>query len=164
MRDEFTNEALIAWAAGLFEGEGCWNVYRPRGKTQVQARLAMTDPDAVRRFAAVMGFGTVRARASRRPHEKPLTEWYTQKRENVRTMIALFLPYLGERRRQRALEILALGEVRPHGERTHCPQGHPYVGGNLRVETNVRGTPIRRCVTCRRAQDRERMRRRRAAA
>lgn len=44
------------------------------------------------------------------------------------------------------------GEVRlPRGERTHCPQGHPYSGDNL-IQTN-RG---RRCRACQRAYDRAR--------
>jgi len=44
-----TNE--IAWAAGLFEGEGTLNVYRrSSGKLQVQVRLGMTDRDVVERF------------------------------------------------------------------------------------------------------------------
>lgn len=44
--------------------------------------------------------------------------------------------------------------------RTHCPQGHPYSGDNLRV------TPqgYRICVTCRRTNDREKKRRIRALA
>lgn len=46
-----SNDPLeIAWAAGLFEGEGCFNAYiRKSGKIQVQARLTMTDQDVVER-------------------------------------------------------------------------------------------------------------------
>lgn len=38
----------------------------------------------------------------------------------------------------------------PHGERTHCPNGHPYEGENLILERNG----ARRCRTCRRARTR----------
>lgn len=37
--------------------------------------------------------------------------------------------------------------------RTHCPQGHPLVEGNLRVYAWKRG--IRQCLTCARDQSRE---------
>ncbi len=158
----------IAWAAGLFEGEGCWNAYQRReknGKMQVQARLAMTDEDVVDRFAAVVGFGTVRRNVIRRPGstDKPLTEWYTQRRDTVRALIVMFLPYMGERRSARALAILDLGEAHPLNERTHCPKGHPYEGENLVLEPIKRGDReyfARRCKICRTEQSRERARRR----
>src|SRR5690606_943358 len=36
------------------------------------------------------------------------------------------------------------------GSRTHCPQGHPYAGGNLHIQSNG----ARRCLTCRRNHSR----------
>src|SRR5690606_1755711 len=36
------------------------------------------------------------------------------------------------------------------GSRTHCPQGHPYSGENLHIQSNG----ARRCLTCRRAHSR----------
>ena len=34
--------------------------------------------------------------------------------------------------------------------KTHCPQGHPYMGENLYISQTRRGTPARRCRTCQR--------------
>lgn len=64
----------IAWAAGLFEGEGTWNAYqvKPRGKIQMQARVGMTDRDVVERFAEVIGFGKVYVDSNRPRKEKTL--------------------------------------------------------------------------------------------
>jgi hypothetical protein len=48
-------------------------------------------------------------------------------------------------------------------ERANCPRGHPYSGGNLVEELRMRAGRsfvARRCRQCRRAQTRERMRRR----
>lgn len=42
-----------------------------------------------------------------------------------------------------------------HGNETHCPQGHPYEGDNLRIDSTGR----RRCVICSRRAARESMRR-----
>jgi len=36
--------------------------------------------------------------------------------------------------------------------KTHCPQGHPYSGANVLMDTTRRGTPMRRCLICTRAQ------------
>lgn len=153
--------ADIAWAAGIWEGEGCWGVYRlgPTGKINVQSRLGMTDADVVFRFAAIVGFGTVRARRARRPHEKPLTEWYTQRRDLSRQLTEMFWPYLGERRRAKAQEVLDYGPAHPLNERTVCPKGHLYFGDNLVVEPIVRAGVTylaRRCKACRKAQSKAR--------
>jgi hypothetical protein len=50
----------IAWAAGLFEGEGCISYIRPWGREpDIQAALAMTDEDVVRRFDEIVDRGRV---------------------------------------------------------------------------------------------------------
>lgn len=45
-----------------------------------------------------------------------------------------------------------------NARKTHCPEGHPLVEGNL-----VRSDPRRRCLTCTRIYQRDRMRCQRAA-
>jgi hypothetical protein len=163
------SEVEIAWAAGLFEGEGCWNVYLPpsrrkvgRRQLQPQMKLAMTDGDVVRRFAGIVGCGSLRDRPRQhgKSHWKPTYEWNLYRRADIQCLIRFFWPYLGERRRGKAQEILDLGEAVPHGKRTHCPQGHPYAGDNLVLESIHDGKyTARRCKTCRRAQDLERKKR-----
>lgn len=159
-------EQEIAWAAGIWEGEGCWNAFRrPTGKMQVQSRLAMSDADVIDRFAAIVGFGTVRPRSQLKAHPdwKPMFEWYTQRRDSTARLIEMFWPYLGERRRAKAQELLDLGPSRPLNERMHCPKGHPYSGDNLFTEPinrNGRTYYARRCRICRRAGSRERARER----
>lgn len=167
-------EAQVAWAAGLFEGEGCWNVYvHPGGKTRMQARLGMTDRDVVERFAAVVGCGSVYlndCEANQRKGWKPLHTWAVYEAEKVREVIALLLPYMGARRTAKAREVLDAGaHIRPHNYRkTHCPNGHELVGDNLILEPytrankagEVREFVARRCKTCRREKERERARRR----
>lgn len=39
--------------------------------------------------------------------------------------------------------------------KTHCPQGHPYAGENLRIERTKLGYCQRRCVTCARQRGRK---------
>lgn len=156
----------IAWAAGLFEGEGCLNVYaRASGKLQVQMRLAMTDFDVVDRFAEIVGCGHLRVRhgaAHMARGDKPLREWYLYEAARVIEIAELLLPHLGARRAAKAREVMALAatvQVR-NGDRTHCPRGHEYAGDNLVVETDKHGKTRRICRECRRTKDRERARRR----
>lgn len=40
------------------------------------------------------------------------------------------------------------------GHRTHCPQGHPYEGGNVYLYTDRLGRKHRHCMTCLRLRSR----------
>jgi hypothetical protein len=159
------NELDVAWAAGLFEGEGCWNVHvRKSGQVQIQARLAMTDRDVVERFWSIVGFGHLRTRDSGVHREKgwmPLHEWSVAEAAKMRELVALFLPYMGDRRRAKALEVLDAGvDIKEHPrQRTHCANGHPLSGENLVIEKRDGGARvIRRCRICRRKESRDKMR------
>jgi len=80
----------VAWAAGLFEGEGHF------GK-KGQASLASIDEDVVRRFHKIVGVGTViegRTRVGR-----PFWNWRVSSRDGTLGVGELFEPFLSERRR-----------------------------------------------------------------
>ncbi len=102
------NNELIAWAAGLFEGEGCINIYQPKNQRYPIAglSLAMTDEDLVLRFALAVGIEKI-TESRPVPSNKPIFTWKTRKRSEVDRILNLFLPYLGNRRRQKALEVLS---------------------------------------------------------
>jgi hypothetical protein len=158
------NEIDVAWAAGLFEGEGCFHAY-PRGKrgSGAQLRLGMTDRDVVERFAAIMGCGNIYVHKPGTGSHKPCPTWCLYEAEKVCEVIELLLPWLGARRRARALEVLTIAkDIGLHkGLRTHCPQGHPYSGDNLVLDTYMRKGKTyqaRKCLSCRRTRDRARYR------
>jgi hypothetical protein len=166
MQQERTPEQ-VAWAAGLFEGEGCWSYYQREfgAKVQPQVRLGTTDLDVVERFAAIVGCGAIGQVKPGTGGHKPVYEWRIYEAEKVREVIALFLPHMGERRRAKALEVLErIADVRSHNDKkTHCPQGHPFEGENLIVEPYRRAGKVfeaRRCRTCRERQAQERRARR----
>lgn len=157
----------IAWAAGLFEGEGCFHAStRKTGKRVVAMRLSMTDRDVVDRFASIMPYGTVRTprrmSGEGREHHKPIHEWNSQTAVHVVEMVNMLLPYLGARRRAKALDVSAVcQEMQPHfRDRTHCPQGHPYEGDNLWHEYRKNGVVARVCRECKRTKSRDRARKR----
>lgn len=110
-----TPELNIAWAAGLFEGEGTIQLRtsnRSRRDNSIEQnvsiimQLAMTDEDVVRKFhEAVFGIGTVsgpfynkQATVSGKPR-KPTWAWRTTKIDACITVYTLLRPHLGIRRR-----------------------------------------------------------------
>ncbi|MCR4339224.1 MAG: hypothetical protein NUW01_04970 [Gemmatimonadaceae bacterium] len=151
-------EAEIAWAAGLFEGEGCFSVWTgAHGRSYVRAQLGMKDGDVVERFAALAGAGKVRKRRTAHERWSPIFEWSTADSEAVRSLIVLLLPWLGERRAAKAREALeVLSHVQTAAKnRTHCAKGHPYDDDNTRIEGD--GTyRWRRCRSCKRDYDQAR--------
>lgn len=93
-----TRLADVAWAAGLFEGEGCWIARPPGNSFSCSARLAMKDEDIVRRFRDVVGFGSV----GQKTYEPFLWSWDAGANfQAFQALGAMFWPWLGERRRAR---------------------------------------------------------------
>lgn len=106
------DHADIAWAAGLFEGEGTvvvqWSTRSPR--KYVQLVIAMTDEDVVREFARVVGgVGSVNGpRMNGKLGRKPIWKW-SAAGTKAETVLALpgFVDRLGARRTSRIAECRA---------------------------------------------------------
>lgn len=152
-------ELEIAWAAGLFEGEGWLSSYQREygAKIQPQIGLASTDRDVVERFHRVVGCGAISTQKPGTGGHKPCHAWRVYEAEQVRRVIALFMSYFGERRRETAVALLdRIADVRSHNaKKTHCPRNHALSGANL-IEEAIRGGKYiaRRCRTCRNEQAR----------
>lgn len=105
------NEQLLAWAAGLFEGEGCIGIVKKKGKSQsVRLQLSSTDRDVLDRFQSVMGFGAIRDASgspSFQPHWKSKFTWATAQRDHVVWFAENIGPMLCERRSSRLAECMA---------------------------------------------------------
>lgn len=101
----------LPWAAGLFEGEGCFSSsltndkYGTRG---FRARLAMTDRDVVLRFRQAIGFGSFRISLQKNPAHKTQWVWYSTRFEQFQATVAILWPWLGSRRRAKAKELLLM--------------------------------------------------------
>lgn len=109
------SQSSVAWAAGLFEGEGCFTQHRssPQRRDGVKpvsavATLVMTDEDVVRRFHSVVGVGVVRPerRSLKNRRWKDVWVWQGAGFENTQHIVTLFWPWLGSRRRARAAQVL----------------------------------------------------------
>jgi hypothetical protein len=90
--------AQIAWAAGLFEGEGSVIASEDHaGHWVTQMKLRSTDQDVVLRFARYVGYGQVSGPLYSKSG-KPLWSWQIAKRSEILRLWRLFQPWLGTRR------------------------------------------------------------------
>lgn len=97
------SETDLAWAAGLFEGEGCINVhYDPRtGKGHVRLFIVSTDLDVLRTFQGIVN-GTLRpVKTISTLAKKPQWRWYGGGSVYAREFITHLQPYMHSRRSER---------------------------------------------------------------
>jgi predicted XRE-type DNA-binding protein len=111
--------ASLAWAAGLFEGEGTITPKHGKGMDhRYQAAVIMTDEDVVRRFGVAVKIGKVYGPYQpTNPRAKPIWRWTTTKNSEVEELYALIGERLGERRRTRFEA--AIADVRAHPAQTY---------------------------------------------
>lgn len=92
----------IAWAAGLFEGEGC---IHNRASHSIAVSINMTDKDVLEKLSGIYG-GKITDLKVRQEHWKPSWIWYLYG-ANAKDFLNDIMPYLGERRKARANEAIA---------------------------------------------------------
>src|SRR4051812_22924933 len=110
----------MAWAIGLFEGEGCITLNRSNGtsvrsgeqREYVNLVLSMTDEDVVRRFHKIVGFGSISFFDPKIENRKRQWRWNSGARQDVYDFLKLIKPYLGKRRKARATEAIRSIEKR----------------------------------------------------
>lgn len=150
----------IAWAAGFFEGEGCFSLSRSErpiihsenadGKyVYPYASLVNTDLDVLERFAAIVEVGIVFIDTSpKKEHHKQRWVWRVQKRDDFKYFAELVRPFLGKRRTKRLEEVQASASPLRRHVRSHrifCNRGHPLQGDNVKI---TKSTGKRGCRTC----------------
>jgi hypothetical protein len=105
----------VAWAAGLFDGEGSTSTYVPKGKTYPRRQMAVSQggmpgqtPIVLTRFKGIVGVGNVTG-----PYDG-LYYWKTTRKDAVDEVGAMLWPYLsGEKRRQFAAAAIAMKRTLP---------------------------------------------------
>jgi hypothetical protein len=94
----------IAWAAGLFEGEGC--ITYGSSKNYPRLQLKTTDQDVIERFTIAVGVGKISELNYKTSTGKTIWMWNCGKSNEVRDLLEKFLPWLGQRRTEKAEEAL----------------------------------------------------------
>ena len=120
----------LAWAAGLFDGEGTIGVRRS-GKQARLRRIAMaigmTHRPAVQRFCSAVRIGKVYDGriASSRSNAKPVHLWAVYNHEHTQYVVALLWNYLSPEKKEQAKAALLAWKTERHGtSKEQCVRGH----------------------------------------
>ena len=96
-----TAATAIAYAAGLFDGEGCVTITRqhnqrhgPSGGFHLQLRLNMTHELGVRRFREIVGVGTLNYHVPHDDVSLPTWMWFASRRDSAEMVLRLFREHL----------------------------------------------------------------------
>jgi len=137
-----------AWAAGLYDGEGCSALLRHRThegyltpELSVTQSSSVGSPEVLTRFASIVGIGNLSGPYKQRNATMDVYRWKASSRKDAERVIAGLWPFLGQVKRdqaQRLLDTLAAQPVLPRGNpawgnnKTHCVNGHEYASARLR--------------------------------
>ena len=131
----------LAWAAGLFDGEG------HIGTTSTNSPhldVGQTDRRVLDRFRDAVGFGRVLGPAQKRSHEKPVWHYRLYKQMDVQAVVAMLWKYLSPVKRQQAHRVLLRNKqkLQAQGIKGVCKRLH--VGAPRRANGD--------CVECNRVR------------
>ncbi|MGH2490676.1 MAG: hypothetical protein ACRDF9_04135 [Candidatus Limnocylindria bacterium] len=173
-----------AWAAGLFDGEGCSALLSHRthagymsGELSVTQSSLVGSPEVLRRFAVVVGGGYISGPYPQRNATMDVYRWKVAALSDVERVIAELWPWLGEVKRaqaQRMLDVLCAQAALPRGNpawgnrKTHCVNGHEYATARIRPYVG-RGVGEQRrdskqCLVCLRDYARKQREKKKSAA
>jgi hypothetical protein len=95
-----------AWVAGLLEGEGWLSPGPATHARKVKLGVSSTDWDVLDRLHVLTGAGSIYPVKRRRETWKPAWQWTVSNRRDVHGILNQILPWLGERRSERARYVL----------------------------------------------------------
>jgi hypothetical protein len=158
LRDRTPADLERAWAAGFFDGEGCFGLFkamkRVRGPQWYRVRASASQhghpgivPEVLRRLqSALGGIGRIECHG-----DVDDFKWLVEGDRLVESVLDAMAPWLEERKvaaGRQALDAFR-AQVRLKGDATHCMRGHEY------TYTAMRGGRMRRiCNPCARIVDR----------
>lgn len=137
----------IAWTAGIFEGEG--SIVFGQGRS-VALSTQMTDKDVIERMHQITRVGTVGGPYDYRGNKTTWT-WRVHAMADVRLLLLIWYPLLGERRRSRALAALERLDTPPVRTILEAcrSMGHPYTPENTYIWPNGKWRMCRACYRIR---------------
>ena len=98
-------EREIAWAAGLFEGEGSIHCNNSNGRKYLLLNLSSNDHDVVERFAAAIGCGKVYGPYLDKNAKNPRWSWHAKNKADAEHAVAILEPFLCSRRRAKLASV-----------------------------------------------------------
>lgn len=139
----------LAWAAGIFEGEGCISV-STKGRRRLKLSVSMTDRDVIEKLSRIIGLGSIGGPYTK-VGLKDNWQWQVTSSEDVQAVLAAFWEFLCSRRKAKAVEAIKLASQVKNKDSIWCLRGHRLEGDNLYI--TKRGSRL--CLVCNRMRSRE---------
>lgn len=146
--DKFPDVERRAWAAGLWDGEGCLCLLKHRshaGHFVPEAAVTQSSetgrPEVLSRFADVAGSGYWYGPFHQVDSRLPVYRWKLFREDEIKALLELIWPWLGPTKRSQAMRVLLTLTTQPelaHGNpawgshKTHCIRGHEYASARVR--------------------------------
>jgi hypothetical protein len=166
----------FAWAAGLFDAEGSTSLSdrsARAGYKAIEATITQggsTIPEELVRFTDCIALGRVNGPYEQDGANELVYRWRIHTVDDVRRMLHVLLPWLGEVKRRQALRAIAVvdgqpvlhrGRVEWGSHKAACIHGHEYAIARLRPyvsrsPTGRQRRPSQQCLVCVREQARAR--------
>ena len=166
----------FAWAAGLFDAEGSTSLSDHRshaGYKVIEAAITQggkSIPEELVRAHALLERGNVNGPYIQEGANELIYRWRASRADDVRMLLHLLDPWLGEVKRAQALAALRVIDAQPPlprgrlewgSHKTHCVHGHEYATARLRAYASRSSNGIQRrsskqCLVCVREQARAR--------
>lgn len=181
--EQLPRTELLAWAGGLYDGEGCASVSPHRThKGHVSPEVAVTQsgttrPQVLERLRDIVGCGRIYGPYAQEGATLPVFRWKAAAHSDVGHVLYVLAPWIGSVKNEQARRVLrvlvAQGRL-PRGNpawgnrKTHCVNGHEYATARVRpYVARGRAIPLREnhhCLVCLRDYAREKRQIRRSAA
>lgn len=138
----------IAWAAGLWDGEGCVSQLAHRthdGHFILEASITQSSacgvPEVLERFRSIVGAGKIYGPYDAGADRQPVYRWKLLPTVDIQRVVALLAHQIGEVKLRQAAERLAIVSTQPAlprgnpawgSHKTHCINGHEYATARMR--------------------------------
>jgi hypothetical protein len=174
---------LLAWAGGLYDGEGCASLSPHRSHAgHFSPEVAVTQsgnvrPQVLERLQDIVGCGRIYGPYTQEGATLPVFRWKAYALSDVENSLYLLAPWIGPVKRDQARRVLRVlveqgrllrGNPAWGNRKTHCVSGHEYATARMRAYVSRgKGTTPRanhNCLACLREYAREQRRSKRSAA
>ena len=170
-----TCDEELAWAAGLFDGDGSTCLLRHRtheGYRTCEMSITQTSragmPEVLTRFRAIVGLGHLNGPSGGSDRWEPIYRWKAHRLAEIQSVADSLGPWLGSLKCAQASAVIStVGSqpVLPRGNpawgshKTHCVRGHEYASARMRPYRSRSGgtgppRPSKQCLACVREQAR----------
>lgn len=104
-----TDSSMIAWTAGLLEGEACFGMYPDKRSNYIACRIHVEsiDLDVLERLKSHFGGRIHENNAPSKPkHYKRSWRWQLSKQQDVYTLLCVIYNYMSNRRKKKIDDML----------------------------------------------------------